>query len=467
MPPSRPRVLMMVDNKVAGDSRVLKSAQTVADLGYRVLVLGRRGPSAEEVDEASFRVKLVRVRRRMPPAEEQIFVGRHPLAYPNELAVEAADATASGQRWHRFRQDRRRRAIDATIERAQALTAAAPQQQARDLPAHDEYWQSLQPVLVAYEDAYAPVIEKFRPHVIHAHDFRMVGIAVRAAQRAAAVGNRVPRVVYDAHEFLPGLEESREFLAGNSWYEASHIRRADRIVTVSDPLADLLLDHHGLERRPSVTLNAPEAAARTIDPDFTQDVRSDCGLADDVPLLVYSGGVAARRGLDVVIQGLAELPGVHLAIIANRDPAGRALIDATAAESQVTDRVHVLDFVPRERIIQHLRTADVAVHPMIHLANHEIALPNKFFDYVYAGLPMVVSDVRHLAQVVDDNGLGRSFPARDPAAFAAATRAVLADLPAYRRAVADCPLRDDWTWEAQRPVLAEMYDTLAPLPRPE
>ena len=73
---------MMVDNKVAGDSRVLKSAQTVADLGYRVLVLGRRGPSAEELDEASFRVKLVRVRRRMPPAEEQIFVGRHPLAYP-------------------------------------------------------------------------------------------------------------------------------------------------------------------------------------------------------------------------------------------------------------------------------------------------------------------------------------------------------------------------------------------------
>ena len=102
MPPSRPRVLMMVDNKVAGDSRVLKSAQTVADLGYRVLVLGRRGPSAEELDEASFRVKLVRVRRRMPPAEEQIFVGRHPLAYPNELAVEAADATASGQRWHRW-----------------------------------------------------------------------------------------------------------------------------------------------------------------------------------------------------------------------------------------------------------------------------------------------------------------------------------------------------------------------------
>ena len=123
--------------------------------------------------------------------------------------------------------------------------------------------------------------------------------------------------------------------------------------------------------------------------------------------------------------------------------------------------------MPRERIIQHLRTADIAVHPMIHLANHEIALPNKFFDYVYAGLPMVVSDVRHLAQVVDDNGLGRSFPARDAAAFAAATRAVLADLPAYRRAVADCPLRDGWTWEAQRPVLAEMYDTLAPLPRPE
>ncbi|MFN8125113.1 MAG: glycosyltransferase family 4 protein [Candidatus Nanopelagicales bacterium] len=463
MPPSRPRVLMMVDNKVAGDARVLKSAQTVADLGYRVTVLGRRGPGAEDVATDDFRVRLVRVRRRRPPVEERTFVGSHRFAYPDDTHSAEVPTGPIAARWHTFRERRRAEAIDATIERAHRLAQSAPDTDPAALPSHDEYWQSLQPILVAYEDAYAPVIDKVRPHVIHAHDFRMIGIAVRAAQRAAAAGRRVPRVVYDAHEFLPGLEESREFLAGNIWYEASHIRRVDRIVTVSEPLADLLQEHHQLAVRPSVTLNAPEAAAREFDPTFGHDVRSDCGLADDVALLVYSGGVAPRRGLDIVIRGLADLPGVHLAVIANRDPLGRELIASTADESGVRDRVHVLDFVPRERIIQHLRTADVAVHPMIHLANHEIALPNKFFDYVFAGLPMVVSDVRHLEQVVVGSGLGRSFAARDPSAFADAAGGVLADLPRYRRAVADCPLRPEWTWESQQPVLAEIYNTLAPL----
>lgn len=456
MPPRRPRVLMMVDNKVAGDSRVLKTAQSVSDLGYRVTLLGRRGPDAVEFDE-DFRVKLARVRRRMPVEQERGFVGRHPLAYPNEAAAaQPTGSNALATRWHRLRQARRTAAIEATLEQTRALTAGAAGRPAVDLLADDVYWQTLQPILVAYENAYAPIIDKVRPHVIHAHDFRMVGIAVRAARRQ----RRRIRVIYDAHEFLPGLEETPEFLVGNSWYEASHIRLADRVVAVSEPLADLLLEQHGLDRRPEVTLNAPEESARQIDPGFTQNVRGDCGLTDGVPLLVYSGGVAPRRGLDIVVRGLAHLPGVHLAIIANRDEVGRRLIAETAETAGVTDRVHVLDFVPRERIVQHLRTADLAVHPMIHLPNHEIALPNKFFDYVFAGLPLVVSDVRHLADVVARYDLGGSFPARDPAAFAAVTQRVLADLPRYRESVRACPELPRWTWEAQEPVLERIYSQL-------
>lgn len=447
---------MMVDNKVAGDSRVLKTAQTVSGLGYKVTLLGRRTAEPTEFDE-DFRVRLARVRRRMPEDQEQVFVGRHPMAYASaEAEREHEGETGVAGRVHAMRSARRRTAIEETLDRTRRLTAEARGRAAVDLLAEDVYWQALQPILVAFEQAYAPVIDKFRPHVIHAHDFRMVGIAVRAARRA----NRPVKVIYDAHEFLPGLEETPEFLVGNSWYEASHIRLADRVVTVSDPLADLLQDHHGLQRRPDVTLNAPEAAARQIDPSFTQNVRGDCGLGPEVPLLVYSGGVPPRRGLDIVVRGLAQLPGVHLAIVANKDVLGRELIARTAQESGVTDRVHVLDFVPRERIVQHLRTADIAVHPMIHLANHEIALPNKFFDYVFAGLPLVVSDVRHMADVVSRFDLGGSFTAGDPAAFATVTRSVLADLPRYRESVRTCPQLAQWTWESQEPILADMYAEL-------
>ncbi|MDZ7578396.1 MAG: glycosyltransferase, partial [Candidatus Nanopelagicales bacterium] len=320
----------------------------------------------------------------------------------------------------------------------------------------DNYWRALQPVLIDFEEAYVPVIDKFRPDVIHAHDFRMVGIAVRAAARAKQTGRTVS-VIYDAHEFAPGLEGTDEFVVGNANYEAAHIRLADRVVTVSEPLADLLQKHHGLDRRPLVTLNAPEDLARNGDPEFTRDIRHDCGLSADTPLLVYSGGVARRRGLETAAAGLVHLPGVHLAIIASADPEGRTLIRKAARKAGTTDRVHFQDFVPRSALIQHLRTADIAVHPLLHLPNHEIALPNKFFDYVFAGLPMVVSDVEHLAETVQKCDVGRSFIAGDPEDFARAVREVLADLPRLRENVRACPRRSEWTWESQEPVLAELY----------
>lgn len=454
---ARPRrVLMMVDNKVLGDARVLKTAGSVAALGHRVVVLGRRrAADRPEIPDLPYRIRLVRVRRRHPDAEALTFVGRAVFAFASRVE----EAEAGDGSWARFRARRRDQAMAATIERTRDLTRAAPETDPEELLRRDKYWQALQPALVDYEAAYTPVIDSFRPHVIHAHDFRMIGIAVRAARRLRAEGRRV-RVVYDAHEFVPGLEETPEFLAGNAWYEASHIRLVDRIVTVSQPLAELLRDHHRLDRTPAVTLNAPEAEARRFDPAFRADVRAACGLAAGVPVLAYSGGVAPRRGLGVVVEGLARLPGVHLAVIANRDEEGRALIRDTAQAAGVTERVHILDFVPRERIIQHLATADVSVHPMIHLPNHEIALPNKFFDYVFAGTPVVVSDVKYLAEVVEGNGLGRSFTAGDPDDFARAVREVLRDLPRFRAAITDCPQRDTWTWEAQEPVLAELYDEL-------
>ena len=109
-----------------------------------------------------------------------------------------------------------------------------------------------------------PIIDRLKPDIIHANDFRMLGVAARAVMRARAKG-RDTKLVWDAHEFLPGIKpwntDPRWHLAQMA-HEREYAPYADAVITVSDALADLLVTEHGLATRPTVVMNAPEARER-------------------------------------------------------------------------------------------------------------------------------------------------------------------------------------------------------------
>lgn len=76
--------------------------------------------------------------------------------------------------------------------------------------------------------------------------------------------------------------------------------------------------------------------------------------------------------------------------------------------------------MPPDEVVEFLATADVGVHPLLAgIPNHEMALPNKLFEYVHAGLPIVVTDLRELGSFVRKHGLGEAFRSGDPADMAA------------------------------------------------
>jgi glycosyltransferase involved in cell wall biosynthesis len=319
----------------------------------------------------------------------------------------------------------------------------------------DRAWRRLEPGLWNYERAFGAAIDDIAPDLIHAHDFRMLGVGARAAQRAWSRG-RGAKLVWDAHEFLPGARPRRDnarWLPAHLAYEREYVPYADAVVTVSDALADLLQREHHLPRRPDVVLNAPEVSTVTAEP--VPDLRELCGLDRTTPLLVYGGSATPQRGLETVVEALPRLDGVHLALVVN-DPDAPYVRELVAA-----DRVHAVPYVPHGQVPAFLSAADIGVIPIHHWPNHEIALITKFFEYSHARLPIVVSDVKTMAETVRATGQGEVFQARDAADFARAVRAVLADPQRYRAAYdgPDSPL-PGWTWEAQAERLDTIYRTL-------
>lgn len=483
---------MLVDNGVVGDSRVQKQAQSAAAQGFDVVLIGR-GPKARRWKIGDARVRLLPfpgVTQARPHELRPAWL-RRPLAYSSgavaaqretlerarrsDLDARLAQAAVEGSaarrtvlrtrltaskatgRWVRLRSREAHRVAEAR----RSLTAPVDRMTTAFWRAalRDRAWQRLDPQLLEFEAVYGPVLDQLRPDIIHANDFRMLGVGARAVQRARARGRDV-KLVWDAHEFLPGMrpwDPNPRWHPAQILHERQYAAAADAVVTVTEPLATWLVDEHGLAHRPAVVLNAPLTQdLPEVGPDAT--IRAACGLAEDVPLLVYCGAAAEQRGLATMVEGLADLPGVHTALVVKFPPNGYVRdLEARATELGVRDRLHVLPYVAVEEIVPFLRSADIGVIPMHRVPNHDVSLPTKFFEFSLAGLPILTSDTTAMAEVVGRTRQGEVFTAEDTAGYVAAVRMLLADPARYAAAYDDQELLQTWTWEHQATVLESVY----------
>jgi glycosyltransferase involved in cell wall biosynthesis len=492
-------MVMLVDNDVRADSRVQKAARSAAEQGWDTTLLGVTTGTPQTWSIGAATVRLLPMTKVLDKRRHE-FRRRWllmPFAYPpTGIAAQRAQAVRAWQadlavrraalgrspglpaRLSLAGQRRLARVVGGWVSfRAWGLVSAQKVRRRLNTPwdrgytafwravRGDRAWRRLEPGLWDYELAYGPVIDELAPHIIHSHDFRMLGVAARAKARAAAAG-RPLKVVWDAHEYLPGLSPWRDnarWLPAHVGYEREYARHADAVVTVSAALADLLQHRHELRERPFVVLNAPDLAPSgdAVPP----DLRAVCAVPGGVPLLVYSGVAAAKRGLDVLVDALPALPEAHVAIVTDKPDSAYLLgLRAKAVAAGVADRLHYAPYVPHDQVAAYLAGADLGVIPILHYPNHELNLITKFFEYSHARLPIVVSDVKAMADMVRRTGQGEVFAAGDAAGFVRAVRAVLADPERYRAAYDEPGLLAGWAWAAQAEVLRQVYDRLVPQP---
>jgi glycosyltransferase involved in cell wall biosynthesis len=113
--------------------------------------------------------------------------------------------------------------------------------------------------------------------------------------------------------------------------------------------------------------------------------------------------------------------------------------------------------VPVDELLAWTADADVGVSLLQDTCeNHRLALPNKVFEYVAAGVPVVVSDLPELRRLVTDHDLGWTVDGADSQALAAALQAPATARLARRVARFPSPLR----WTAERGRLTEVYRRL-------
>ena len=299
--------------------------------------------------------------------------------------------------------------------------------------------------------------------VWHGHDLTSLPAVVALKRQRGGIA------VYDSHEIYV---ESGRHAEQPRWakrqlerLERRLVAEVDAVITVNRSLAGILSERLGRSDI-EVLYNCPN---RFDDRDRPSRLRASLGLPDSVPLLMYHGSLSPHRGVEQLIAAiqLPALADAHLAFLGFGPM--RDWIRSEAGGAQYGGRVHVIDAVRPDELLEWLVGVDVAVAPIQDSTlNHRFSSPNKLFEAIAVGTPVAGSDFPEFRGVIADpvyGSLGALFDPTSPEAIAAAVRSMLDLSPSERAALRErcrAAASGRWNWETEAVSFIDLYGAFSP-----
>ncbi|MDX1430677.1 MAG: glycosyltransferase family 4 protein, partial [Rhodothermales bacterium] len=303
---------------------------------------------------------------------------------------------------------------------------------------------------------------------LHVHDLYLFGGGLRAARDLG-----IP-IVGDLHEnwveALSNYAWSTRFPARllinlKKWKELERrwATSVDRLVVVIEEAAER---NRELGVDPdkvfviSNSLNVDEFAAHAVDDNLMSRLRSPFNL-------VYVGGFDLHRGLDTVLRAmpaiLKAVPGGTLTLVGD----GRTLdeLRTLAGELGIDGSVRFEGRQPHARLRSYILSADVCLVPHRRTPHTDATIPHKLFQYMFCGVPVVVSDCRPLERIVVEESAGEVFKHDDPSSMADAVIRLAKDQDRRARMGANGrrAVMDRYNWNLEATKLGRMYAGLLKL----
>jgi glycosyltransferase involved in cell wall biosynthesis len=297
---------------------------------------------------------------------------------------------------------------------------------------------------------------RLRPGFVHANDLNTLPIGFLAARLL-----RVP-LIYDAHELWSETHQMGSFprwmlrLATSA--ERALSRRSTKVLTVSEGIAGEMARRFSIPR-PVVVRNLP-TAVKNRTRQAESPLRQALGLDETTPVLLYQGAISGARGLPLLIEGFDTLKHPDARLVFLGDGGYVAPLQQQAAKSPKAARIHFLPAVPMDVLASWTAGATIGLHPMPgSCLNHILALPNKLFEYVQGGIPVVTSDLPEMKSIIEAYDIGTTFKDGDAQDLATRLDAMLADparVAALRSRVEIAAA--DLNWDAESARLRAVYD---------
>ncbi|MBX6722552.1 MAG: glycosyltransferase, partial [Dactylosporangium sp.] len=160
-----------------------------------------------------------------------------------------------------------------------------------------------------------------------------------------------------------------------------------------------------------------------------------------------------------IVNLLTDVPEIHVAFVGTASQTIVDEITSLAGSHGVAERLSFIPPVPLEQVTSAIADADVSVilYRSEGSRNLELAMPNKLFDSLAAGVPVVAPDGCAAGAFVAEQGLGRTFDIDTPGSLASAVRGVLQDPHLRSRVRARAA---EFTWARAESTLLALVEEL-------
>ena len=262
------------------------------------------------------------------------------------------------------------------------------------------------------------------------------------------------KMLFDSHEYFTETPE----LVGRPkvqrvWkrIEGFVVPKLDEMITVCDSIADLFRENYGVKVH--VIRNIPPRKALPPKGDKTA-----LGLPADKHLLILQGsGINIQRGAEELVQAMTLLDDCFLMIIGGGDvlPVLKQMVE----EQKITDRVRFFPRMPYQQMMAYTQLAELGfcLDKDTNL-NYRFSLPNKLFDFIQAGVPIVASHLAEIEKIVRQYDLGLFIGNHEPESIAAAIREGLSDEMRREQWKQNLQVAArDLCWENEEEKLLEIY----------
>ncbi len=287
-----------------------------------------------------------------------------------------------------------------------------------------------------------------RVSILHSNDLD----TLLANYLAAKIRNKP--IVYDSHEYFTGVPEIQDKpFVKSVWtsIEKWIFPKLNHIITVNYSIAKLYKELYGKKLRVIRNMPMIENVERLYS-------KKELGLPSDKSIIITQGaGINRDRGIEEAVEAMQYLPHVLLLIIGNGDsiPYLKESVKKLGLQKSVIFKQRM----PYAKMMQYTHQAKLGLSLDKNTnINYRFSLPNKLFDYIHAGVPVLATRVTEVENIVTKYNIGLFVENHKPKHIASK----------IEKALTDQNLRASWTtnlpiaakelhWEHEQKHLEEVY----------
>lgn len=262
------------------------------------------------------------------------------------------------------------------------------------------------------------------------------------------------KLVYDSHEFAINdvPYQSAHSIKIKYYLEKSLIRFADQVICVSDSIANEYAKLYEINK-PHLVLNCPNY---TEQPKYNI-FRESLGIREDQKIFLYQGGLNKGRGIELLLEAFEGLENDNNVLVCM----GYGILEGKIQQKSLSSKnIFFHKAVTPSILLNYTSSADYGISFIEDSClSYRYCLPNKLFEYMMAGLPILTSNLPEMKHLVENESVGIVAKENIVESFKDAIENSLKQKYAVIRANV-YTARKKYCWEEQEKVLFKVYENI-------